>query len=310
MKNKFIYSLGLLLMTVFSASSQLSIKDSDHYIVWRVEPSRYEVKRIALSTGVTLEYVEQGAADGIPVVLLHGITDSWHSYEATLQYLPLNIRAIAVSLRGHGDSDHPSQGYEMTDFSNDVAAFIREMKLGQVIAVGHSMSGAIVQQLALDHSDLLKGIVLIDSDASFQTNPGMPEFLEAVMKLKDPVTYSFADEFQKSTLANPIDSEWYKILVGESLKVPAHVWRGAMSGLMKFNSTPHLNKITVPVLIVWGDKDLICLRADQDFSVNKIPGSKLIVYEGTGHALHWEKPARFAEDLSAFVKRVVVFNNH
>ena len=310
MKNKFIYSLGLLLTMVFSASSQLSIRDSDHYIVWRVEPIRHEVKRIALSTGVTLEYVEQGAADGIPVLLLHGITDSWHSYEAALQHLTSNIRAIAVSLRGHGDSDHPAKGYEMTDFSNDVDAFIREMKLGQVIAVGHSMSGAIVQQLALDHSDLLKGIVIIDSDASFKTNPGMPEFLEAVMKMKDPVEYSFAEEFQKSTLANPIDPEWYKVLVGESLKVPARVWQGALKGLMNFNATPNLNKIKLPVLVLWGDKDMFCLRADQEILINNIPASKLIVYEGTGHALHWEKPARFAEDLTAFVKRVVVFNNH
>jgi pimeloyl-ACP methyl ester carboxylesterase len=69
------------------------------------------VKSAALSTGVTLPYVEQGDPAGTPVVLLHGITDSWRSFEPVLPYLPDSIRAFALTQRGHGDADRPAAAY-------------------------------------------------------------------------------------------------------------------------------------------------------------------------------------------------------
>ena len=68
-------------------------------------------KSIALSTGVTLPYVEQGDPAGVPVLLLHGYTDSWRSFEDTLAHLPDSIHAIALTQRGHGDADRPATGY-------------------------------------------------------------------------------------------------------------------------------------------------------------------------------------------------------
>src|SRR5215218_9009180 len=71
---------------------------------------------VRLATGVTLPYVEQGDPTGVPVVLLHGITDSWRSYEPVLPYLPDSIHAFAPTQRGHGDSDRPATGYRFEDF--------------------------------------------------------------------------------------------------------------------------------------------------------------------------------------------------
>ena len=68
----------------------------------------FTTKAIALSTGVTLPYVEQGDPDGVPVILLHGVTDSWRSFEPVLPHLPPSIHAFALTQRGHGDADRPS----------------------------------------------------------------------------------------------------------------------------------------------------------------------------------------------------------
>src|SRR5687768_3405964 len=65
------------------------------------------VASAALSTGVTLPFVEQGDPAGMPVVLLHGLTDSWQSFAPVLPFLPASIRAFAVTQRGHGDADRP-----------------------------------------------------------------------------------------------------------------------------------------------------------------------------------------------------------
>ena len=67
----------------------------------------HTVKTVTLSNGLRLPYVEQGHAAGVPVVLLHGITDSWRSYECVMPHLPPSMRAFALTQRGHGDADRP-----------------------------------------------------------------------------------------------------------------------------------------------------------------------------------------------------------
>ena len=67
---------------------------------------------------------------------------------------------------------------------------------------------------------------------------------------------------------------------------------------------PGLEKIEVPSLVVWGDRDEHCPRSDQEAIARAIPHARLSVYPGTGHGLHWEEPERFAGDLAGFVESV------
>jgi non-heme chloroperoxidase len=64
---------------------------------------------------IELPYVEQGNPSGVPVVMLHGVTDSWRSFEPVLPRLPDDIRAVAVTQRGHGDAPKPESGYGIED---------------------------------------------------------------------------------------------------------------------------------------------------------------------------------------------------
>ena len=68
-----------------------------------------------LRTGVRLEYAEYGEADGTPIVFLHGLTDSWRSFERVLPLLPSSVHAFAVSQRGHGESTRPQSGYLLSN---------------------------------------------------------------------------------------------------------------------------------------------------------------------------------------------------
>ena len=68
--------------------------------------------------------------------------------------------------------------------------------------------------------------------------------------------------------------------------------------------TAALGAIAAPTLLVWGDQDTFVTRAEQDRLLSRFPGSRLLVYEGTGHAIHWEEPERFAADLMTFIATV------
>src|SRR3712207_1254388 len=100
--------------------------------------AKQEIKTVELPNRVRLEYAEQGDPSGVPVVLLHGITDSWRSFERVLPHLPPSIHAFALSQRGHGDSDRPASGYRPRDFAADLGAFVDALGLGPVVVAGHS----------------------------------------------------------------------------------------------------------------------------------------------------------------------------
>ena len=263
-------------------------------------------KMMTLPSGVRLEYVEQGRPEGTPVVLLHGVTDSWHSFERILPLLPSDVRAFALSQRGHGGSSRPDTGYRVEDFSADVHAFMDALELPQAILVGHSMGASVTQQFALDHPERLAGMVLMGAFASFD-DPGFGQFvMSSILPLDDPISAGFVREWQMSTLARPMDPDHFDAVVRETLRVPARVWREAFSGFLSTpDVTERLRGLSVPALVMWGDRDTYAARAAQDRLVDVLAGSTLVTYAGAGHAFHWEDPRTIAADLMTFVERVM-----
>lgn len=263
-------------------------------------------KRVGLSTGVTLSYVEQGDPSGVPVVLLHGVTDSLRSFELVLPHLPPWMHTLALTQRGHGDADRPAAGYRTRDYAEDIAAFMDALDLRQAVVVGHSMGATHAQRFAVDHPDRTLGLVLAASFSTYSDNPAAVDFWESsVSRLADPIDPVFVREFQESTLARPVSPEFLDAVVRESLKVPARVWRATFEGFLEDDCAPDLGRIAAPTLIVWGDRDAFCPRHAQDTLLATITGSRLVEYEGAGHAVHWEEPRRFAADVVAFVQQTL-----
>lgn len=263
------------------------------------------VQSIQLSTGVNLQYVEQGPEDGIPVILLHGFTDSWHSWELVLPHLSASMHVFAISQRGHGNSEKPFDGYDPKDFAADLAAFLQQKKIKAAVIAGHSMGATIAQGFAADYPERTLGMVLVGSFANFKENEAIQGFQQVLDTLNDPVEQSFAAEFQQSTLGKPIDPEFLQTAINESLKLPARVWKSTAHGLFKADYVNRLRTYTKPVLILWGDKDVFSPMKDQDLLAGVLMRSQLVIYKGTGHAVHWEEPARFAADLDSFIQQIV-----
>ena len=261
------------------------------------------VKTIALSTGVTLEYAEQGPASGMPIICLHGVTDSWRSFEPLFGRLPPTIRGLALTQRGHGRSRKPAEGYTYTDFSEDVRAFLDALRLQEAVIVGHSMGSMVAQRFAVDYPERVAGLVLFGAFRTMHRSVVMQEFWDSTLAtLEDPIDPAVARDFQVSTLAREVPPELLTMAVEESLQVPARVWREAFRGFLETpDFSAELARVRAPALIVWGDRDSYAPAADQEALRAAIPGARLIVYEGGGHAFHWEDPARVAHDLVAFL---------
>jgi pimeloyl-ACP methyl ester carboxylesterase len=263
----------------------------------------HQIKSVDLPNGINIQYVEQGERSGIPVLFLHGVTDSWLSFAPVLPHLPASIHAYAVSQRGHGDSTSPASGYSFRDFASDVVAFMDALNIKGAVIVGHSMGSYVAQRFAMDHPERTLGLVLIGSFATIRGNAGIEEFRETTIKnLSDPVEASLVRDFQQSTLAQPVPAEFFEAVVAESMKVKAHVWRATFEEFLEADYSGELGKIKAPTLIVWGDQDAYFLRSDQEALASGIGGARLVAYPGAGHATHWEEPERFAADLVTFIE--------
>jgi pimeloyl-ACP methyl ester carboxylesterase len=259
---------------------------------------RYHVVR--LSGGHQHHYVEAGRSTGPTIVFLHGFLDSWTSFEGVLPRLADHFRLLLLDHLGHGASDKPAGGYEVDALAADAVEFIQQVAGQPVTLVGHSLGGIVAQHAAAARPDLVERLALIGTARTAAGNPALAALLAEVEVLEDPVPKAFVEEFQRSTLNKPIPEERFARLIAESLKVPSHVWRLALAGLFQDRGPP-AGRIEAPTLIVWGDRDELFDRADQERLRASFGAAKLTIYRNAGHAPHWEEPDAVGADIAAFL---------
>lgn len=217
-----------------------------------------------------------------------------------LARLPRSTSAVAVSQRGHGDSDKPPSGYDVEDFAADVIPLLDRLGIDRAVLVGHSGSCLVARRVALDHPHRVAGLVLEASPTTLKGEPNLDAFVSALAELEDPIDPSFARSFLTGTSSDRLPAELIDELTYEALKVPPHVWQQTFAGLQRYDDTAELPTLRVPTLLVWGDRDNLVTRPMHDALVRHLPAPGVRIYAGVGHTPRWEDPVRFTGDLVAF----------
>jgi non-heme chloroperoxidase len=265
-----------------------------------IESGSIRCDAVRLQDGLCLHYAETGDAEGQPVVFLHGWPDSWFSFSRVLRLLPAKIRALAVDQRGFGDSDRPASGYTIPEMAGDAIAFLDALGIERATFVGHSFGSFVARQAAIAQPDRVDSLVLIGTGYT-GSNPVTRELQSALRDLPDPIPLEFARDFQASTAHRPLPADFFGRIVTESLKLPPRLWRVALDSLIEYDDTRHLDRIEARTLLLWGDRDALFSRVDQDRFVEALPGARLSIYEETGHCPNWEQPERVAADIAALI---------
>jgi pimeloyl-ACP methyl ester carboxylesterase len=258
------------------------------------------VREVQVATGVTLQYLEQGDLSGTVVLLLHPWAESLRCFDRLLPLLPPSMRVLGLDQRGHGGAEKPVGGYELAAFAADVEAFLDAVGLAAAVLVGSSSGGYVAQQVALNSASRVTGLVLIGSPRSLH---GRPPFADDVERLTDPVDPAWVHSSLTWFPRFHDVPDWYiDDRVRDGLRLPAHVWRETLTGLTTPLAPTDTGTITAPTLIIWGDRDNVVSGNDERQLADAIPGSRLVVYQDTGHLVLWEQPDRLATDLAAFVE--------
>jgi haloacetate dehalogenase len=129
----------------------------------RLEPPGLTHARVELN-GIWLHYVRGGAAGGTPLVLLHGFPQSWLMWRFVLPALMAQHDAIAVDLRGYGDSAKPAgeNGYDKGTMAADIHTLLGHLGVTRPVIVGHDRGGRVARRYALDYPEDVRGVALLD----------------------------------------------------------------------------------------------------------------------------------------------------
>jgi len=205
--------------------------------------------------GIELFYEDTGS--GSPVVLLHGNGEDHTVFDVLTRELSKNHRVIAVDSRGHGGSTKVEKGGALhyRDMAEDVAALIEELGLEKPALYGFSHGGILGLLIASEHPGLLSRLVTSGAN----TRPGtVKAFLRVIIRV---------------------------------------MWFFRRSPLMRMMldepdiTADDLRKISIPCLILAGEKDLVT-ENDTRFIAQNIPGAILKILPGEGHGsyiIHSEK---------------------
>jgi pimeloyl-ACP methyl ester carboxylesterase len=135
-------------------------------------------------------HVVQWSTHGPPVIFIHGLTANAFCFQTFADELSSDHRVIAYDLRGRGDSDKPTTGYNIPAHVADLAKLIDTLKVEHPIIVGHSLGALIALSFAASYPDALRKLILIDAGAPFSwsTIEDQPAWLTAaVARLGMPI---------------------------------------------------------------------------------------------------------------------------
>lgn len=155
---------------------------------------------------------------------------------------------MSVDLRGHGESDKPQGQYPIAAYADDIAYMIEQLGLGQAIAVGHSMGGIAVLQLAAAHPDCVAAIVMVDP-APFVFPPELRTGIEAIVTAIEAGNQEPRQQFVANQLFLPAsDRKLVEDVLEVMMAAPSHVAASAMRGILAFDGQAVAAQCKVPAL--------------------------------------------------------------
>jgi pimeloyl-ACP methyl ester carboxylesterase len=201
--------------------------------------------------------------------------------------------------RGHGSADKPAAGYRLSDFATDVELFMDALNIKSAVLLGSSSGGYVAQQIAVTSPHRVLGLVLVGSP---RTLKGRPAFADEVDGLSDPIDPDWVRaSIEWFPRFQPVPDWYIGDRVADGVTMPARVWKDALAGLGTAKPPTQTGTITAPTIIIWGGRDELLPHQDQVALSTAIPGSRLLVYDETGHLVLWEQPERIVADLVAFI---------
>lgn len=275
-------------------------------------------RRVAVVDGNRISYRECGAAAAPAVLLVHGLLADSGTWADNLEPLAeRGLRAIAVDLLGHGESDKPRGPYLLDDFALLLEGFLNELGMTSATICGHSLGGAIAVHFAYHYPNRVDRLVLVSAGGlgrevspalRMLTLPGAEALTGAVLGRSSVQRLLRSPRVHRAFGVTP-DRLVNLRRVGRSLfredsrEAFFRSLRGVIEPSGQRGSFLEMQYLAehVPTLLVWSQQDVIIPVAHAHRTHEHLPGSQLVVFTGGGHEPHRRNAQEFADTLARFI---------
>lgn len=259
-----------------------------------------------------MHWAELGeASQRVPVVLLHGLNDSYLTWKRVAPELAVDRRVLMPDLPGYGLSERPNASYELRWHAQVMAKWLEAVGLDTVDIVGHSFGGGVAQVMLLECPTKIRRLVLVASGGlGRQVTPALrlaslPRVVELfgqrfmafgtrVALRGNHAGFSKQDVEELSAMnGTPGSARAFARTVRDVID-----WRGQRR---TFFERAHELAELPPIALCWGDRDAVIPVAHGRAFEELVEGVVLTQFDGCGHYLHNEQPTAFAKTVREFL---------
>jgi pimeloyl-ACP methyl ester carboxylesterase len=276
---------------------------------------RYRSRNIVLRR-MRFHFLEWGAADAPPVVLLHGGHQSAHSWDLVSLCLARRHRVLALDQRGHGDSEWARDAeYANHEMALDAEAFLQALALPRPILVGHSMGARNAMLLTRRDPARLRALVVVDvgpevSDRGRQVIAGfvqanqefddLEQFVENVRRYDPYRSRAHIERTVKYNMLRRADGKF----VSKCDATPRRIGLVRGSGPLENIGLDDARRFDLPVLVVRGaNSNILAPDAAERFR-DALPQGELATVPDCGHNVHGQNTKGFLAVLQDFLARL------
>jgi pimeloyl-ACP methyl ester carboxylesterase len=248
----------------------------------------------------------QISGNGPALVLLHGFLESkaiWNDFAEILQN---DFTVITIDLPGHGDSGLIAGMHSMQLMAETVKVVFEAEKIEKAVVAGHSMGGYVALQFAVNHEELLQGLVLFHSHANADTDEAKENrrrTINIVNQNRGGFIRQFIPDLFDQKHIEQYTEEIKKLMDQAALMTPEAIV-AALSGMRdRPNQLQYLLLTEIPVMFIIGKQDSR-MPYNQVLAQAVIPShSEILLLEDVGHMGYIEAPDTTLQALKHFAIR-------
>jgi pimeloyl-ACP methyl ester carboxylesterase len=230
-----------------------------------------------------------------PVLLIHGAGGTHLNWPPQVRRL-VGQRIFAIDLTGHGKSSGAGRQL-ISDYAADIIAFMDELRIPSAVMLGHSLGSGICLELALEYQGRVLGLSLLGASPQLHVSP---DLLRAASKTES--FHSAVEMVTNYSYGPNADGRLKDLGQLRMAETRPSVFYGDLLACDSFDVSNRLEEISLPVLIVAGERDKMTPLRFSQFLNQHIAGSRLHILPMAGHMLMLEQPDAVASLLNEFLK--------
>ncbi|MEP2737162.1 MAG: alpha/beta hydrolase [Erythrobacter sp.] len=275
-----------------------------------VAPSQF----VTLSNGQEVHLRDEGPKDAPAIILLHGANSSLHTWDDWAQALKTEYRVIRFDQMGHGLTGPASDGdYSKAGFVADVQSVANHLELKEFVLAGNSMGGWVAAAYALENSERVSGLGLLNASGAPRNTEEERLYLGAAIastpvlnKVMTSITpRNLVRASMEDAVADPamiteqlVDRYW------ELLRFPGNrqaVVDRANTARGGHFQPENLATLAMPALVMWGEEDRVTPTSGAEYYTEHLPNAQQIMYSGVAHLPMEEAPQKSVDDFKKWL---------